>query len=67
VKKLNHKLRACGVEGSRRETRSRVGDLGGAGSACGFLLALPGLLPLRLQFVPLALQRNQAIKNETGE
>lgn len=37
-------------------------ELGGARSTCSFLLALPGLLPLRLQFMPFALQRIQAIK-----
>jgi hypothetical protein len=35
--------------------------------ACGFLLAFPGLLPLRLQFVPLALQGIQAIECSVGK
>src|SRR5579872_5307637 len=37
----------------------------GAGRlACGFLLAFPGLLPFRLQFVPLTLQCNQAMRSK---
>lgn len=45
---------------------SRIGD-GGTGLARGFLLALPGLLPLCLQFVPFALQCDQATKNPVSK
>ena len=45
----------------------RDAGIGNAGLACCFLLALPCLLPLCLQFVPFTLKRTQTIKSPVSK